>query len=141
MSAPEPRQIDERFNARMAVDGRRVQQPRPLTTNTLQELVECRCRERVRSQACVRPTDGPIGLSSVMANETFGRRHDVLPSFSNSICGWRQRASCRPRMRNGWTTPYRTRTHPPCRRELDEGEEHRETMVRVREGIRQATGL
>jgi hypothetical protein len=44
--------------------------------------VECRCGDRIRGQGCVRLTDRTVGLSSVMPNETFSRRHDVLPSSS-----------------------------------------------------------
>jgi hypothetical protein len=44
-------------------------------------------------QACVRLTDRTVGLFSVMPNETFSRRHDVLPSFMNWICRCPQRAN------------------------------------------------
>jgi hypothetical protein len=70
-----------------------VQQPSGSIPSAVQQLVECRCGYRIRGQACVRLTDRTVGLSSVMPNETFSRRHDVLPSFMNWICGCRQRAN------------------------------------------------
>ena len=87
MRAAEPRQIDERFDAWMAVHDRRVQHAWRSTPNARQELVKCGRGTGVRSQACVRLTDRLVGLSSVVPNETFSRRHDVLPSFSNLVCG------------------------------------------------------
>src|SRR5262249_56532742 len=76
-------QIDQRFDTRMvAVDDRRVQQPSGSLPSAVQQLVECRCCDRVSGQAYVRLTDRTVGLSPVMPNETFSRRHDVLPSSS-----------------------------------------------------------
>jgi hypothetical protein len=81
--AREPGQIDERFDTRMmAIDDRRVQQLSGSITSAVQQLVECCCGDRVGGQARVRLTDRAVGLSSVMPNETFSRRHDVLPSSS-----------------------------------------------------------
>src|SRR5262245_55431460 len=81
MCPPESRQIEERFDTRMmAIDDRRVQQPPGSTPSAVQQLAKCRCGDRIRGQACVRLTDRAVGLSSVMPNETFSRRHDVLPS-------------------------------------------------------------
>ena len=82
MRVREPRQIDECFDTRMMpVRDRRVERlPCPMS-DTVQQRVECRCGARIRGQACVPLTDRVVGLLLVMPNETFSRRHDVLPSF------------------------------------------------------------
>jgi hypothetical protein len=84
MRPPESGQVDERFDARMmAMGDRRVQQPPGSIASAVQQLVECRCGDRIRGQACVGLTDRAVGLLPVMPNETFSRRHDVLPSFQS----------------------------------------------------------
>jgi hypothetical protein len=66
----------------MAMDDRRIQQPSGSIPSAIQQLVECRCGDRIHGQASVRLTDRAVGLLFVMPNVTFSRRHDVLPSFS-----------------------------------------------------------
>jgi hypothetical protein len=82
MCPPESGQIDERFDARMmAIDDRRVEQPPGSIPSAVQQLVECGLGDRIRCQVSVRLTDRAVGLLPVMPNETFSRKHDVLPLF------------------------------------------------------------
>ena len=86
-------------------------------------------------------TDGAIGLSLVMPNETFSRRHDVLPSFLDWICNIDSGVNAIDVKRGQIDHAQPDVTGPQCRPELDEGKRHRDPIVRLRGAIRQATGL
>src|SRR5262245_7064954 len=105
---------------------RGVKQPAAAISHAVQQLVECRRGERVRGQARVRLTDRTVDLPSVKPNDTFSRRHDVLPSFSIWVCKCR-RASVAVDVDADWMDHALPDAGPSAGRpELDEGEEHRE---------------
>src|SRR6266508_630005 len=115
MCPPESGQIHERFDARMmAIDDRRVEQPPSSIPSAVQQLMECRLGDRIRCQASVRLTDRAVGLLPVMPNETFSRRHDVLPLFQslNLQMSTAPESRDRCRVRTRCTTPDRTRYGP-----------------------------
>jgi hypothetical protein len=75
-------QIHQRVDTGMVViDEGRVQQPSGSFPSAVQQLLECRCGDCISSQARVSLTDRTVGLSSVMPNNKFSRRHDVLLRF------------------------------------------------------------
>ena len=77
-----------------------------------------------------------------MPNETFSRRHDDLPSFLNWICTIDTGMNPVIDVKRGQIDHAQPDVAgPQCRPELDEGKQHRDPIVRLRNAIRQATGL
>jgi hypothetical protein len=126
-----------------AIDDRSVQQPSGSMSGAIKRLGERRSGDRILRQTCVRLTDRAVGLSSVMPSEMLSGRHDALPASVE--LDLQVSTACNPlsmldaeQMDHA---PPDAGTAPPCRPELDEGEEHRETTVRAGSAIRQDTGL